>query len=286
MKIRLLGALALVFAALVGARPAVAAVDDHDFAGAVPGLAGKTWVDVLSQLFPDITVTERGYATASEVIDLRSIGPGDESWVKCGDKIEFFDRDARPVRLAGRDYLIVTVMLEDDCVGPIALFDSAGKLVDAVNIKGDQHVSFTGDYVRPLGPDGALVIASLWHDNSDQSYDGTALVLARPDGFSAIGGMLALGSRSCGNSDSQEPGELVLEQGSVRVVPDGRPFARIEVEVKRSTQKLDASDCETKIGREVRTTFDGDWRWDAKKGGYQDHTRELDLLDKWNEKHF
>ena len=50
--------------------------------------------------------------------------------------------------LAARDYTIVTVMIEDECVGPIALFDDKGKLVDAVNIRGDQHVSFSGEYVR------------------------------------------------------------------------------------------------------------------------------------------
>jgi hypothetical protein len=95
-----------------------------------------------------------GYATAGEVIDLRSIGAGDDSWIKCGDTIKLLDRDARPIRLGGRDYTIVTVMVEDECVGPIALFDDKGKLVDAVNIRGDQHVSFSGEYVRPLGSHG------------------------------------------------------------------------------------------------------------------------------------
>jgi hypothetical protein len=151
----------MVLALLAAVPPAGAVLNDDDFGSIVPGSAGKTWIDLLSQIFPDIVVDPRGYATASKVIDLRSIGAGDESWVQCGDTIRFQDRDARPVRLAGRGYLIVTVMIEDDCVGPLALFDDAGKLVDAVNVRGDQHVSFSGDYVRPLGPEGALVIASL-----------------------------------------------------------------------------------------------------------------------------
>jgi hypothetical protein len=278
---RALAALALLLGALV-AGPAAAALDDHSFTGAVPGVPGKTWLDLLSQIFPDIAEAPRGYATASEVIDLRSIGAGDESWVKCDDTISFLDRDARPVRLSGQDYVIVTVTIEDDCVGPIGLFDAAGKLVDAVNVRGDQHVSFSGDYVRPLGPDGALVIASLWHDNSSQSYDITSLILARPGGLTAIDNALALGSRICGDD---KPGELLLENSAVRVVPDGRRFARIEIETRRSVQKLD-DDCETKIGREVKTTFDGYWRWDPKKDAYEPHTKELKSLDDWNEKHF
>jgi len=52
-----------------------------------------------------------------------------------------------------------------------------GTLVDAVNIKGDQHVSFSGNYIRELGPSGALVIVSNWHDNTSRSYDRTMLIL-------------------------------------------------------------------------------------------------------------
>jgi hypothetical protein len=88
--------------------PAVAATDDHDFASAVPGASGKTWIDLLSQVFPDIAATPEGNAVASDIIDLRSIGTGDDSWVKCADKIELRDPDAQRVRLANRDFLVVT----------------------------------------------------------------------------------------------------------------------------------------------------------------------------------
>ena len=182
MTAHLLGALAFVLAVLAGTARSNAAPGDHDFTGQVPGVAGKTWIDLLSQIFPSIAVAPSGYATAGEVIDLPSIGAGDDSWIQCGDVIKLLDRDARPIHLGGRDYTIATVMIEDDCVGPIALFDDKGKLVDAVNIRGDQHVSFSGEYVRPLGPDGALVTASLRHDNSSQSYDISSLILARPEG--------------------------------------------------------------------------------------------------------
>jgi hypothetical protein len=275
--IRLLGVLALVFGLTSVALAAAAAKDDTGFAGAVPGLAGKTWVEILSQIFPDIVVTERGYASATEVIDLRSIGPGDDSWVKCGDEIKFLDRDARPVRLSGQDYVIVTVTIEDDCVGPIGLFDAAGKLVDAVNIRGDQHVSFSGDYVRPLGSDAALVTASVWHDNSGQSYDITSLVLAKPGGFSVIGEVLAFGSRDCRSQ--------FTEEAKIDPAPGTGPMLWIDGAVTRRAQRL-AADCETKTGPESKTTFSGYWRWNAKKSAYEPHTRELDLLDKWNEKRF
>jgi hypothetical protein len=271
-------ALGVLFAPLAAAQ---AAGDEAGFAGEVPGLAGKTWIDLLSQIFPDIAATPDGNAVASDIIDLRSIGTGDESWIKCADKIELRDHDAQRVHLAGRDFLVVTVRLEDECVGLIALFDDAGKLVDAVNVRGDIHISFGENYVRPLGANGALVIAHNWHDNSEQSYDSDSLILVKPDGFSDIGGVFAFGERDCGEG----PGSQFVEEAVIRVVPDGMPMARIDAEVRRTIQKL-AKGCDTKIGRAIKTTFDGFWRWNAAKGAYEAHTRELDLLDHWNEKHF
>jgi hypothetical protein len=274
-------ALVVAAVALLAALPAGAALRSHDFTSLVADTSGKTWIDLLSQVFPDIAPAERGYATAGKVIDLRSIGAGDDSWVRCGDKINFLDRDAQPVRLGGKDFLIVTVMIEDDCVGPVALFDASGRLVDAVNVKGDQHVSFSGDYVRPLGPDGALVIASLWHDNSSQSYDISSLLLAQSRGFSSIGDVFALGSRACdGNT-----GEMLTEESTIRVTPESAPFARVDVTVQRSIQKL-GDDCETKIGPAGMTSFGGFWRWDGTKSAYEAHTGELDRLADWNQKHF
>jgi hypothetical protein len=62
-------------------------------------------------------------------------------------------------------------------------------------------------------------------------------------------------------------------------------MARIEVAVKREARKL-AADCQTQRGRTVTTTFNGSWRWNTKKNAYEPHTRELDLLGDWNQKHF
>ena len=251
-----------------------------DFTAAVPDMPGKIWLDLLRQLFPDIAATSTfgTAATAAQMTPLRSIGSADDDWVQCGDHIEFRKLDARPVQLAGQRHLIVTLAIPDDCVGPLALFDETGKLVDAVNVKGDQHVSFGADYVRKLGAGGALVIASNWHDNTSRSFDGTMLVLARPEGLSSIGDVQAIGSRDC------EQRKSVGEEAAVRVTPDGAPFARIDVEVRRTIDTL-AEDCKTRRGRSMIATFGGSWRWNIAKRAYEPHTKELDELSRWNRKH-
>jgi len=269
----MLGSVASVAASPGGPAP----IDD--FAASVPEMPGKTWLDLLRQVFPDITEAETVSigATASAIIPLRSIGAADEGWLQCDGGIKIRNLDTRRAQLAGRRYLVVTVEIPNDCAGLLALFDETGKLVDAVNVKGDQHVSFSGEYVRPLGTGGAVVIASNWHDNSNQSYDLTMLVLARPEGFSSIGDVFALGSRTCR--------EVVTEETTVRVVRDGAPLARIDVEVRRRIQKL-AEDCETKLPHPAVALFRGSWRWNAKKAAYDARTDELARLAAWNEKHF
>ena len=62
-------------------------------------------------------------------------------------------------------------------------------------------------------------------------------------------------------------------------------MARIDVAITRRTVRY-ADDCETKLGRELKTTFNGYWLRDAKKNGYEAHTKELKSLADWNEKHF
>ena len=277
----LLSALALL---MLGAVASLAASPERpapidDFAASIPEIPGKTWLDLLRQLFPDVAEAEGGSsgATASEIISLRSIGAADESWLQCDGGIKIRNLDARPAQLAGRRFLIVTVEIPNDCAGLLALFDETGKLVDAVNVKGDQHASFSGDYVRPLGTGGALVIASSWHDNSNQSYDLTMLILAKPDGLSSIGDVFALGSRTCR--------EVMTEETTVRVARDGAPLARIDVEVRRRIQKL-AEDCETKLSRPAVASFRGNWRWNAKKTAYDARADELARLAAWNQKHF
>jgi hypothetical protein len=269
-------AVALALAPPLHAAP-VPGEDITDLSRPIAGTSDKTGVDLLRRLFPDIeeSTDQRLLASATQMIELRSIGAGDDSWMGCGDHIDIEGLHAHPVQLGNLTRVILIPALDDQCAAPLALFDRDGKLIDAVNVKGDQHASFADDYLRPLGASGALVIAHNWHDNSSQSYDADSLILAKPDGFSAIGNIFAFGSRGCRGQ--------FTEDTVIGTVP-AKPMARIEVAVTREARKF-AEDCETQAGRKVTTTFNGSWRWNTRKGAYEPHTRELDLLADWNQKH-
>jgi hypothetical protein len=239
-------------------------------------MPGKTWQDLLVQLFPDIGAPISGdaAATATQMNDVRSIGVGDEAWIKCAERIDLSGFAAEALLLGDKRRWIVTMSMPDECVSLLALFDPEGKLIDAVNVRGDQHVSL--EAFRPLGSAGALGIARNWHDNSDQSYDDPVLVLAKPSGFSAIGDVRAFGSHDCRALFTEEP---------VISIEPAVPMARIDAVVNRRTQKF-AADCETKIGPEVLAVFHGYWRWNPAKAVYEPHLDELKALAAWNEKHF
>ena len=256
----------------------------EDFTEPVPGIPGKTWLDLMGQVFTDIEASKEPHvaATASDLVDkVHSIAGADDSWIGCGDQIKIASLEVYPLRLAGQDRLVVAPSLADECAALVALFDDKGELVDVVNLKGDQHGGLEANFLTPLGPaspdgpPGALITATDWHDNSSQSYDATMLVLVKPDGFSAIGELLAFGSHVCRRQ--------FTEEAKFEVAPRTGPMRRIDATITRDTTRF-ATDCEAKIGRETVTTFNGYWRWSARKGAYEANTRELDLLDQWNRK--
>ncbi|HVH79507.1 MAG TPA: hypothetical protein VM782_08975, partial [Stellaceae bacterium] len=173
--------------------------DIADLSERVPGTSDKTALDLLRQLFGDIEASKesRTIGSATQMIDLHSIGTGDDSWIGCGDRIDIGYAHARPLQFGVQRRVVLVIALDDECAGPLAMFDADCKLIHAVNLKGDQHITWSGDYFRPLGPAGALLIAHNWHDNSSQSYDADSLILAKPDGFASIGDVFAFGSRDC-----------------------------------------------------------------------------------------
>lgn len=271
----------MLLAALLWVAPAgpARAASTDDFAARVPDLADRTWLDLLRPIFPDIAAAPppKSGAVAGKMIDLRSIGSGDDSWIRCGDTIELTGAAAEPVRLAGRIRLIVTLSFADDCATPLAMFDTDGRLIQVVNVRGDQHAAARVDHANPIGRGGALVTATNWHDNSNQSYNIDTLILARLDGFTVIGDILTFGDRFCRQGMTQ--------QAKIRVLPDRGAFARITGTVTRRVQKY-AEDCETKQGRPAVSLFRGEWRWNLVQGAYQAHTTVLDALAAANAKRF
>jgi hypothetical protein len=253
---------AVIVALMLAAVPAMADTVD-DFTAAVPGIPGKTWIDLLKQLFPDIAVGPKNEAVVHGDIALRPIEEDGAFTDECPDELKLPRLEFSEARISGKRRLIVGIATDGDtCIAPLALFEGGGdgKLLDAANVKQDKNYSFGRDFVRSLGPGGQLVVVTNFHTNAGEGYDTETLILAIADKLSPIGSVFAKSETDCRRSISTE--------ATIGLAPDYGPFARITGYVKSSTRRV-AADCQTPQGKEMITIDRFDWRWSAARQAYR-----------------
>ena len=250
--------LAAVMLALA-AVPAMADTVD-DFTAAVPGIPGKSWVELLRQAFPTIASGPGNAATVRGEIALRPIEERLAFSDECPDPLELRSIEFADTRISGKRRLIVGVATDRDaCAAPLALFDGDGKLLDAADVKQDRNYAFGRDFTHSLGPDGALVVITNFHINAGEGYDTETLVLATADRLTPIGSVFARSEQNCRRWISQE--------ATIGIAPDYGPFARITGYIKTATRLL-APDCQTPQGKEMIVITRTDWRWNAARRAY------------------
>ena len=242
-----------------------AAEQVFDLSAKAPVPNGKIWRDLVRQVFPDLRQERLPDGRTGDFIhgkiELRPIDK-DAFGGDCDDPVRIEYLEFAEAEIARKSRLIVGVTTDHDaCVGALALFEGAGesRLLDVVNIQQDANYAFGSDFVRPLGPDGRLVIATSFHTTTSNSPDNAVLVLATEDKLSLIGNVTAQSERGCRR--------VIGEDGSVAIAPDYGPFARITGYVKRTVRRL-AADCETQQGKETVTITHTDWRWSASRHAY------------------
>lgn len=258
--------------------PAMAA-QINDFGASVPGLSGKTWLDLVKKIVPDAKPAEAPLygLIGHEGIALRFIEDGQlgEDWA---ETINVIGLDGEVFEVGGRKRIIVALNLQDADVSPLALFEGEGegKLLDAIDVRTDMHTSYNETMTRPLGRNGALVTSKGWHSNSSQSYRINSLVMIGPEKFSLIGQVFVYGDNDCRSQ--------IMEKESIVLVP-AEPFAEIRVSIAHSFAKL-RKDCSTIVGKPDVKIAHGSFTWDAAKNAYVGKTEQLDKLAKENEKRF
>lgn len=254
--------LAVVILALALAVPPAAADSVDDFTAAVPGIPGKTWMDLLRQVFPDIALGPKNEAIVRGDIALRPIEKDGVFTDDCPDELKLGSLEVSQARIADKPRLIVGIATDgDSCVAPLVLFEGSGegKLLDAVNVKQDKNYSFGRDFTRSLGPNGQLAVVTSFHINAGEGYDIETLILATADKLSSIDSIFAKSETDCRRSVSRE--------ATVGIAPDHGPFARITGYVKTATRRL-APDCQTPQGKEMIAIARTDWRWNAARRAY------------------
>jgi len=254
---------AFALAVALAAAPAAAEEPVYDLGTKAPVPGGKTWRDLLGQIFPGLTQEPGANGRTSDFIhgkiDLRPIDKeafgGD-----CQDqplRIEYVE--FAQMEIAGHMRLIVGITTDGDaCFGALALFEGTGdsKLLDVVNIQQDANYVFGPNFVRPLGLNAQLVVVDSFHTTTSVSPDNDVLVLATEDKLSFIGNVDGQSERDCDRH------RAIAEDPYVVTWPDYGPFDRITGYIKRSVQRV-ADDCRTPQGNPAVTITRTDWRWSA-----------------------
>jgi hypothetical protein len=234
-----------------------------DFNTEVPGLAGRTWLDLLRQALPDAKADPaqpHAHAEGAVTKPIR-IMPDDHEAGDDKAAVDLANIDAARVDIDSKPHWVA--LGEQDAFGlaPLMLFDGDGKLLDAVDVVADMHTSMDNAGPLQLGGGAAIVGVRNWHDNSNQSYDDLKLVLIAKDRFSLLDEQTATGERAA---------RLATSEGlTFSVSPDpGQQLARIEIVLERQKQRL-AADGETKIGKPLATRTRTSFRWNPAKAKYE-----------------
>lgn len=248
----------------------------------VPGAPRATYFDLLRKLFPGLTAD----AEARRTVPLRSLSEHGEAKAVEGD-IEF---DFKPYwfRSEGRRLLMLWVNLRAEGANEgtpyegeaVALaFYSLGpevELLDAVEVKTDRFTGFWED--RPLlrldARNDAFVVYST-HANAGESYVSLDVLFVDAGRVKTVASRFVYNTRGCGADFTETP--------YLRALPDpGNKYPRVALTV-RLRKGPDGAAC----GRRARgytRLYRGVYRWNAARGRYETSLRQLDALDRFDER--
>ena len=149
------------------------------------------------------------------------------------------------------------------------------KLLDVMDVKTDR---FSGFYERPsvfhLTPqsDAFLVMSS--HSNAGESYNDLSVLFLNHDRIETITNMFLFDTQGCGATFTQTP--------SFRVLPGNSQYPNVLVTVKVK-KDADSPDCDRPTRGYVKT-FQALYQWNAVKEEYRTTSKQLEALDRFNQK--
>lgn len=262
--------------------PGGATSQDVGLSSRVEGGSRTTYFDLLRELLPDLQTD----ATAHRSIPLRSLPEPRKREAVTGDvKFEF-----KPYwfKSEGRRLLLLWVNLKADGANEgtpyegeadvLAVYSPGprARLLDALDVKTDRFTGFWRD--RALFPldsrNDAFVVYST-HSNAGESYNDFEMLFVDGGRLKTIASRFLYETQACGASFTEAP--------SFRAVADpGNKYPKVLVKVEL-IKKPDEAACEHPT-RGYTRNYQGLYRWDPSKGRYVSNSRQLDSLDKFNER--
>lgn len=241
-----------------------------------------TYFDLLRRLFPDLNAD----ATAHKTIPLASLSEPRERRAIEGD-IEF---DFKPYwfRSGGERLLLLWVNVRAEsandgtpyegeaAVLAVYRLEPKAEMLDALDVKTDRFTGFWED--RPLfrldSRNDAFVVYST-HWNAGESYMSLDMLFVDAGRIKTIASRFIYNTQGCGVGFTETP--------YFRAAPDpGKKYPRVLLEV-RLRKEPDGRECDRRT-RGYTRYYRGVYRWNSAGGKYETSSRQLDMLDKFDER--
>lgn len=254
----------------------------EELSSTVPGAPGVKYFDLLRKLFPDLSTD----ATTHKTVPLRSLSEPRERAAIEGE-IEF---DFKPYwfRSEGVRLLMLWVNIKAEGANQSTPYEGEAEvlavyklgpkveLLDALEVKTDRFTGFWED--RPTfrldaRNDAFIVYSTHW--NAGESYVSLDMLFVDAGRLKTIASRFLYSTQGCGVSFDEKP--------TFRAASDsGRKYPRVFVTV-RLKKDSDGPECDKRT-RGFTRYYRGVYRWNSGRGRYEGGSRQLDALDKFDER--
>lgn len=252
-----------------------------DVGAAVPGHKNLIYFDLMRQVVPDLTLSDKGDATGHKMIPFAHI-EGKDSKVDLPETITFASVETLPIP-GDRIVLLADLGQAETSVASASLLvlfalTPSAKLLDVAEVGTDRFTGFRSGAPQMLAADTPLILVDSSHFNSNQNYNSTEMIFIRGDHFRLIESVFTFHDSSCSYDRTQEP--------SFTLLSSPRPYRAIQVSV-RETVKLTEQDCgDEKPPPAKPTTYETVFRWDEAKQSFQPSSDALQRLWDDDQKRF
>jgi hypothetical protein len=247
-----------------------------------------TYLELTRRVIPDLQIdpNDADAAVAHKTIPFKHLSENTPPAPLEGDiKLDSFQ--PRWIKSDGRRVLLLELALSSEAANQgtnyegesdvIAAFlvQPAIKLLDVLDVKTDR---FSGFYENPsvfqLSEQTDAFLVNSTHSNAGESYNDLSVLFLNHDRFETITNIFLFDTQGCGATFTQTP--------SFRVLPGNSKYPNVIVIVKVK-KDADSQECDHPTRGYVRT-YQALYQWNAAKREYRTTSKQLEALDRFNQK--
>ena len=258
-----------------------------DLSSTVEGTKAS-YLELIHKIIPDLQIDPKDadVAIGHKTIRFKHLSE-DKKFFALESDIKLSSFQPRWIKSDGRRVLLLELDLEAEDANQGSNYEGEAdivaaftmqptiKLLDVMDVKTDR---FSGFYEQPsifqLTPqsDAFLVMSS--HSNAGESYNDLSVLFLNHDRIETITNIFLFDTQGCGATFTQAP--------AFRVLPGNAKYPNVMVTVK-VRKDADPQDCDRPTRGYVKT-YQALYQWNAVKGEYRTTSKQLDALDKFNQK--